>query len=233
MNGDTMIKVGLLEDDPDWRRGLVDFLGSLPDIQLIWSAKDGEELRQALGKMDGDASACVDVMLMDIMIDGQPEGVKLAEETAISTGARIIMLTSMEEKELILKSFQAGAIDYQLKSSFENLPDAIRAAYAKQSPISPAAAEQLREEFRRLKGIEREFEARKVGDLITPSELQLLSLIDEGYSQPQIADKLFITLRTVKNHVGNILRKLGAQGSKEAASKARELGLLDGAKDKE
>ncbi|MHA7963801.1 response regulator transcription factor [Paenibacillus sp. CAU 1782] len=233
MDNGNHIKVGLLEDDPDWRRGLADFLGSLPDIQLVWTARNGEELRQAIGQMESDATAWADVVLMDIMIDGKPEGVKLAEETAISTGARIIMLTSMEEKELILKSFQAGAIDYQLKSSFENLPAAIRAAYARQSPISPAAAEQLREEFRRLKVIEREFEARKVGDLITPSELQLLGLIDEGYSQPQIADKLFITLRTVKNHVGNILRKLGAQGSKEAASKARELGLLDISKDKE
>lgn len=233
VGGNALIRVGLLEDDPDWRRGLEDYLGTLPDVGLVWTARNGDELRNALLKGTEDPSAEADVVLMDIMIDGKPEGVKLAEETALATGARIIMLTSMEEKELILKSFQAGAIDYQLKASFESLPEAIRAAYAKQSPISPTAAEQLREEFRRLKQMEREFEARKVGDLITPSELQLLGLIDQGYSQPQIAEKLFITLRTVKNHVGNILRKLGAQGSKEAATRAKELGLLDSGKDKE
>lgn len=103
----------------------------------------------------------------------------------------------------------------------------IRQAYRKQSPISPEAAEQLREEFRRLKALEREFEVKKMSDLITPSELQLLGLINEGYSQPQIAEKLFITLRTVKNHVNHILKKLGVEGSKEAAAKVKDMGLLD------
>ncbi|MHA6484762.1 LuxR C-terminal-related transcriptional regulator [Paenibacillus sp. strain BS8-2] len=226
-----MIRVGLLEDDPDWLRGLADYLGSQWDLTMAWTATNGNELRSAIAEAGPEQSA--DVVLMDIMIDGRPEGIKLAEETALTTGARIIMLTSMEEKELILRAFQAGAIDYQLKSGFEALPDAIRGAYAKQSPISATAAAQLREEFRRLKLVEKEFEAKKVADLITPSELQLLGLIDRGYSQPQIAGKLFITLRTVKNHVGNILRKLGADSSKEAAGKAKELGLLDPHKDGE
>lgn len=224
-SGASTIKVGLLEDDPDWRRGLADYLAGQPDLALVWTASCGDELRAAIDGAGADGGA--DVVLMDIMIDGRPEGIALAEETALATGASIIMLTSMEEKELILKSFQAGAIDYRLKSGFEELPGAIRAAHAKRSPISAAAAERLREEFRRLKQVEKEFEAKKVADLITPSELQLLSLIDQGYSQPQIADKLFITLRTVKNHVGNILRKLGVPGSREAAGKAKELGLLD------
>lgn len=224
-SGENRIRVGLLEDDPDWLRGLTDYLGSHPDLLMAWTASSADGLRAAIAETGEDGGA--DVVLMDIMIDGRPEGIALAEETAISTGARIIMLTSMEEKELILRSFQAGAIDYQLKSGFEALPDAVRAAYAKQSPISAAAAAQLREEFRRLKGVEKEFEAKKVADLITPSELQLLGLIDRGYSQPQIASKLFITLRTVKNHVGNILRKLGTESSKEAAGKAKEFGLLD------
>jgi len=217
------ILIGIVEDDPDWRRGLADYLGGEPGFQLLWTASSGSELREALHG-DGDAP---DVILMDIMLDGRPEGIQLAEEASLASGARIIMLTSMEEKELILQSFHAGAIDYQIKSSFEKLPDAIRQAYRKQSPISPEAAEQLREEFKRLKALEREFEAKKMGDLITPSELQLLGLIQEGYSQPQIADKLFITLRTVKNHVNHILKKLGVEGSKEAAAKVKEMGLLD------
>nr|WP_306812751.1 response regulator transcription factor [Paenibacillus soyae] len=214
----------MVEDDPDWKRGLVSYLGAEPDFKLIWTASSGEELRAAIAGAEQPA----DVVLMDIMLDGRPEGIRLAEEAALSTGARVIMLTSMEEKELILQSFQAGAIDYQIKSSFEKLPSAIRLAFGKQSPISAEAAEKLREEFRRLKQLEREFEAKKMSDLITPSELQLLGLIHEGYSQPQIADKLFITLRTVKNHVNNILKKLGMDGSKEAAAKAKEMGLLDG-----
>ncbi|MFD0588096.1 response regulator [Paenibacillus sp. GCM10027627] len=217
------IRIGLVEDDPDWLRGLSHFLQSEPDFKLVWTASTGAKVRETIAHSDGN----VDVVLMDIMIDGVPEGIALAEETALATGARVIMLTSMEEKELIFRSFQAGAIDYQLKTNFEKIPDAIRQAYRKQASISPAAAEQLREEFRRLKGLEKEFETKKLSDLITPSELQLLGLIHEGYSQPQIADKLYITLRTVKNHVNHILKKLGMTGSKEAAARLKEMGLLD------
>ncbi|MEK3882542.1 response regulator transcription factor [Paenibacillus sp. PL2-23] len=222
-----IIRIGLVEDDPDWKRGLAGYLGAEPDFELVWTASSAGELREAMASAEIPA----DVVLMDIMLEGRPEGIQLAEEAALSTGARVIMLTSMEEKELILQSFQAGAIDYQIKSSFEKLPAAIRLAYSRQSPISAAAAEKLREEFKRLKALEREFEAKKLGDLITPSERQLLGLIHEGYTQPQIAEKLFITLRTVKNHVNNILKKLGMEGSKEAAAKAKEMGLLEGEQD--
>ncbi|MDG0811939.1 response regulator transcription factor [Cohnella rhizosphaerae] len=84
----------------------------------------------------------------------------------------------------------------------------------------------MREEFRRLKTLEREFEVKKVQDMITPAELQLLEMVDRGYSQSQIADKQFISIRTVKNHINHILRKLRAPGSKEAAKQVRELGLF-------
>jgi len=219
------IQVWIVEDDRDWLRGLIAYLNKEPDIEVVWTASRAEEVRQALleGKQQ---SVPVDVVLMDIMLDGRPEGVLLAEEAAIATGARVIMLTSMEEKELIFRSFQAGAIDYQIKSDFETLPEAVRSAYRSQSPINAAVAERMREEFRRLKQMEREFEAKKLGDLITPSELQLLDLIDQGLTQPQIADKLVVSIRTVKNHVNHILKKLNLSGSREAANKAKEMGLF-------
>lgn len=219
------IRVWIVEDDPDWLRGLIAYLNKERDIEVVWTANQADMVRQAL---NGDKlqSEPADVVLMDIMLDGRPDGVLLAEEAA-SAGARVIMLTSMEEKELIFRSFQAGAIDYQIKSEFEALPDAIRSAFRSQSPINAAVAERMREEFRRLKQLEREFEAKKLGDLITPSELQLLDLIDQGYTQPQIADKLVVSIRTVKNHVNHILKKLNLPGSREAASKAKEMGLLN------
>ncbi|NIK75911.1 two-component system vancomycin resistance associated response regulator VraR [Paenibacillus castaneae] len=219
------IRVWIVEDDPDWLRGLIAYLNKERDIEVVWTASQADMVRQAL---NGDKlqSEPADVVLMDIMLDGRPDGVLLAEEAA-SAGARVIMLTSMEEKELIFRSFQAGAIDYQIKSEFEALPDAIRSAFRSQSPINAAVAERMREEFRRLKQLEREFEAKKLGDLITPSELQLLDLIDQGYTQPQIADKLVVSIRTVKNHVNHILKKLNLPGSREAASKAKEMGLLN------
>ncbi|MGG1637783.1 response regulator transcription factor [Paenibacillus sp. FSL K6-3182] len=226
------IKVWIVEDDRDWLRGLVAYLNKEQDIEVVWTASRADDVRQAL--MEGkQQSVPADVVLMDIMLDGRPEGVLLAEEAAIATGGRVIMLTSMEEKELIFRSFQAGAIDYQIKSDFESLPEAVRSAYRSQSPINAAVAERMREEFRRLKQMEREFEAKKLGDLITPSELQLLDLIDQGYTQPQIADKLVVSIRTVKNHVNHILKKLNLSGSREAANKAKEMGLFHKKKDED
>jgi DNA-binding NarL/FixJ family response regulator len=219
------VRVWIIEDDRDWLRGLVAYLNKEPDLQVVWTASEAEVVRQAL--RDGkQLDQPADVILMDIMLDGRPEGILLAEETAAATGARVIMLTSMEEKELIFRSFQAGAIDYQIKSDFESLPDAVRSAFRSQSPINAAVAERMREEFRRLKQLEREFEVKKVGDLITPSELQLLDLIDQGYTQPQIADKLVVSIRTVKNHVNHVLKKLNLSGSREAATKVKEMGLF-------
>jgi DNA-binding NarL/FixJ family response regulator len=216
------INVWIVEDDADWLRGLTAYLSAQPDMNIRFSASDPDIVRQALPAADAE----VDVVLMDIMLHGSPEGIALAEAVAITTGARVIMLTSMEEKDLILRSFQAGAIDYRIKSDFEALPDAIRAAAERQSPISPEAAERMREEFRRLKRLEREFEIKTVRDAITKSELQLLRMIDQGYSQSEIANRLFVSIRTIKNHVNHILKKLGASGSKEAAKQVKELGLF-------
>jgi len=217
------INVWFVEDDPDWLRGLTAYLGNEPDIDIVFSSSRPEEVRQALAD---DSQTSADVVLMDIMLDGEPEGIALAEEVSMATGARVIMLTSMEEKALIFRSFQAGAIDYQIKSDFESLPEAIRAAARRQSPISAAAAERMREEFRRLKRIEREFEVKTMRDKLTPSELQLLELVDQGYSQSEMAGKLVVSIRTIKNHINHILKKLQASGSKDAARQAKELGLL-------
>ncbi|WP_391574012.1 response regulator [Cohnella sp.] len=216
------IKVGIVEDDKDWLRGLRAYLEKQPDIEVVFASDDKVATREALasGRLE------VDVVLMDIMLHGEPEGVQLAEEVTAATGARVVMLTSMEEKELIFRSFQAGAIDYQIKSDFEALPNAVRAAARREAPISPAAAERMREEFRRLKQLEREFEKKKLQDLITPSELELLKLIDKGYTQTEIANRLVLSIRTIKNHVNHILKKLGSKGSKEAAREAKEKGLF-------
>ncbi|WP_246120280.1 response regulator transcription factor [Cohnella terricola] len=216
------IKVWIIEDDKDWLRGLCAYMGGQNGIEVTLASDDPAEVRKSL--LSGEYS--VDVVLMDIMLHGEPEGIVLAEETATATGARVIMLTSMEEKEFILRSFQAGAIDYQIKSDFEALPAAVRAAARRESPISPAAAERMREEFRRLKLLEMEFEKKKMQDLITPSELELLKLIDNGYTQTEIAGRLFVSIRTVKNHINRILKKLGSPGSKAAAREAKDKGLF-------
>ncbi|BBH24832.1 DNA-binding response regulator [Paenibacillus baekrokdamisoli] len=210
------IRVMIVEDDPDWRRGLTAFLNNEMDLDVIAEAEEPEKALQLARELEPD------VILLDIMLADSPEGLRLAGELSGSTGARIIMLTSMEDRTFVVEAFRAGAVNYLVKSDFSSIPDAVRKAAADHSAIDATSARQMLEEFRRLKKLEREYEVEKFKRMLTPSEVQLLSMIHDGYSQTQIAEKSFLSIRTVKNHVTNILRKLGGKSSKEAAQQAKD-----------
>lgn len=214
------IKVLIVEDDEDWLRGLTAYLSGEPDIDIAAAESTSDGALSALADHD------IDVVLMDIMLASSVEGIRLTSHITSSSAARVIMLTSLDDKEMIFEAFRAGAVDYHIKSDFKSIPDAIRSAHSRRSPINPAVAEKMREEFRRLKQLERDVKIKELRSLVTPTELEVLKLIDQGFTQPQIADKFFISLRTVKIHVGHILRKLGVGSSREAADKARSTGLL-------
>ncbi len=216
----TSIRVMIVEDDPDWRRGLTAYLNSESDIEVIAEADEPEKALLLAGQKNPD------IILLDIMLADNPEGLRLASELSGITGARIIMLTSMEDRAFVVEAFRAGAVNYLVKSDFASIPDAVRKAAADQSAIDASAARQMLEEFRRLKKLEREYEVDKFKRMLTPSEVQLLSMIHDGYSQTQIAEKSFLSVRTVKNHVNNILRKLGGKSSKEAAQQAKDKELF-------
>ncbi|GGD48282.1 response regulator [Paenibacillus nasutitermitis] len=214
------IRVMIVEDDPDWRRGLAAYINSQPDMVVVAEADTAERALQRAEE------AQPDVILLDIMLADSPEGLRLAGELPLSSDARIMMLTSMDDKAFVVEAFRAGAVNYLVKSEFSVIPDAVRKAAADHSAIDASAARQMLEEFRRLKHLEREYEVDKFKRQVTPSELQMLSMIHEGYSQSEIAEKEFLSLRTVKNHVSNILRKLGGKSSKDAAKKAKDMGLF-------
>lgn len=214
------IRVVLVEDDPDWLRGLNSYLGKEPDIDIVGQASRGQEAVELLEKLEAD------VVLMDIMMADNPEGLWAAAEIVRCSGARVIMLSSLDEKDTIFEAFQAGAVDYMVKSKFQEIPAAIRSAYANRSAIHPSVAEKMREEFRRLKRLERDVRVKELRNLLTPTELQVLDLIEKGHTQMQIADKFVVSIRTIKVHVGSILKKLGGKSSKEAAQKAKDMGIL-------
>lgn len=215
------IRILLVEDDGDWLRGLEAYLSREPDFLVAASASTREGAEQAVRE------AAFDVALVDIMMHGAAEGIDLAQLICQTTPARVVMLTSLQEKEMIFDAYRVGAIDYLVKSEFVGIPAAIRAAYAKESPMNAYVAGQMREEFRRLRQLEQAYRVKELRDKITPSELQVLKMIDAGHTQTDIADKLYLSLRTIKVHVGNVLKKLGGSTSKEAARQARELGLFD------
>ena len=214
------IRVLLVEDDLDWLRGLTAYLNNEPDIKIVTTASTSEDALAAMADHE------IDVVLMDIMLASNVEGIWLTSHITASSTASVIMLTSLEDKEMIFEAFRAGAIDYHIKSEFKTIPEAIRSAYERRSPINSAVAASMREEFRRLKEMEKEIKLRELRSLMTPTELEVLKLIEQGYTQPQIADKFVISLRTVKVHVGHILRKLGVGSSREAAEKVRESKIL-------
>lgn len=215
------IRLLIVEDDADWLRGLTAFLKRHKDLHIAAAAGTREEAERAIREIP------FDVALLDIMMHGSAEGIDLAQLVCQTTPSRVVMLTSLQEKEMIFDAYKVGAIDYLVKTDFEQIPAAVRSAYAKQSPMSAFVAEQMRQEFRRLKQLEQHYRVKEIKDKITPSELQVLKMIDEGHTQTDIADKLFLSLRTIKVHVGNVLKKMGGATSRDAARQAREMGLFE------
>ena len=126
----------------------------------------------------------------------------------------MLALTSFKEKDLVHDVLKAGAIGYMLKDvTADELADAIRNVYNGRTALSPAAMQALLE-TRRVE------EHSPLGNDLTERELEVLSLMIDGDSNPQIADKLVLSLSTVKTHVSNILSKLHATTRTEAVTLA-------------
>jgi len=208
------IKVLLVEDDPVWRDGLAAYIEREPDIVLIGSAANKEDAIQLAKLVD------MDVVLMDIVLsEPNLDGLEAAIEILAFKKTKMIMLTSVSENEVILNAFAAGVVNYITKSNFKEIPFAIRAAYHNQSAIHPDAAEALRNEFSRMKKEEQK-------RMLTHAEKEVLELIYQGNTQPQIQKLLHIAESTLKKHAYHIMKKLGVRTSKEAAEQAKKRGLL-------
>lgn len=214
----AQIRVFIVEDDPVWRKGLIDLIRKEADIDVVGEADTKET---ALAWFEEEQHTA-DVVLMDInLTDNNLDGI----EAALALSERdqeiaIIMLTSLTDEEVIIESFAATAVvNYISKSSFREIPGAIRDAYERRSAIHPTAAAALRNEFLRLKGEEDQ-------KLLSPAEKEILQLIHEGQTQSQIEQNLHIAKRTIKNHINRILKKMGVKTSKEAAAKAKQKKLF-------
>ena len=156
-----------------------------------------------------------DVVLMDLempRMDGVAATQAIREQWF---QVQVIALTSFKDKDLVQDAIQAGAISYLLKDvSVDELAEAIRAAYAGRPTLAPEAAEALIQVARSVDA------GPEPGHDLTPREREVLALMVEGLNNPQIGDRLYISVTTVRTHVSNILSKLGVSNRAEAIALA-------------
>lgn len=218
-----MIRILLVDDQALFREGLRTLLSVRPDLEVVGEAENGREAIDAVAKLQPD------VILMDLrmpVLNGVAATRQLQQEQPDS---KVIVLTTFDDDEYIFDGLRAGAVGYLLKDvSSDKLVEAIRAAARGESFLEPSIAAKVVAEFTRLSGQARP-SLSSDQPLVAPlseRELEILRVLADGASNREIAQKLYITEGTVKNHVTNILGKLGVRDRTQAALKARELGLV-------
>jgi DNA-binding NarL/FixJ family response regulator len=215
------IRVLIADDQALFRRGLYVVLGTEDHIEVVAEAANGEEA-VALA-----AELVPDVVLMDVRMP-RVNGIDAARQIrAANPATKIIMLTVSDDEDDLYDAVKAGANGYLLKEiSVEEVAEAIRAVVQGQSLISPTMASMLLSEFNVLakKAEERQ---QYPTPALTTRELEVLKLVAKGMSNREIADALYISENTVKNHVRNILEKLHLHSRMEAVIYAVRERLLD------
>lgn len=216
-----IIRVLVADDQALFRRGLFVVLGTEADIEVVAEAENGEE---AVARA---ADQAPDVVLMDVRMP-RVSGIEAARQIReLLPTTRILMLTVSDEEDDLYEAIKAGANGYLLKEiSVEEVAEAIRAVVQGQSLISPSMASKLLNEFNSLakKAAQRE---QFPAPVLTTRELEVLKLVARGMSNREVADQLFISENTVKNHVRNILEKLHLHSRMEAVMYAVRQRLLD------
>jgi NarL family two-component system response regulator LiaR len=210
--GDS-IRVLLVDDHAVVRSGLGAFLLAFDDLELVGEAGGGEEAIRQCEQLHPD------VVLMDLVMPGMDGAAATEVIRERFPDVQVLVLTSFKEEELVQGALQAGAIGYLLKDVVaDDLADAIRAAHAGRATLAPEAAEVLIQSTRKPPAL---------GSDLTERELDVLALMVEGISNPEIAERLVVSRSTVKFHVSNILSKLGASSRTEAVSLALQHNLVN------
>jgi len=214
------IKVLLVDDQPLFREGLRTLLSIHPDFDVVGEASNGQEAINLV------RSTGASVVLMDLqmpVLDGVATTRRLHQE---QPDCRVIVLTTFDDDELVFDGLRAGAVGYLLKDApSEKLAEAIRVAARGETFLQPSVAAKVVAEFARLTRKTAE-SSNSLSEPLSERELEILRLIARGASNREVAGTLFLAEGTVKNHVTNILGKLGVRDRTQAAIKAKDSGLI-------
>lgn len=199
------ISVLVVDDHPLFRQGVVHSLGSASDLTVVGEAMSGEEALKLAREL------LPDVVLLDISMPGW-DGLVTAEKIATACPASaIVMLTVSEDKDKLLAAFKAGARAYVLKGvSAQELANVIRAAARGDVYVSPSLAAEMLVSLTRAP-------APDALQELTERESEILRLIGAGLTNREIGAKIFLSEKTIKHHVTNILHKLQVRSRVEAA----------------
>jgi NarL family two-component system response regulator LiaR len=206
------IRVMIVDDHTMVRRGLAAMLKVKPDLTLVGEASNGQEALQVCEAVQPD------VILMDLVMPRMDGTTAIRAVRRHWPGVRVIVLTSFKDKDLVQEALQAGAISYLLKNvSSDDLAQAIRAALAGQSTLAPEATQAL---------IQAANQGPRPGHDLTPREREVLALMVEGLTNPEIAVRLTISASTARAHVSSVLSKLCVSNRAEAVARAFRLKLV-------
>ena len=199
-----MIKVLLVDDHEMVRIGVSAYLSAQPDIEVTDEAENG---RVAIEKA---LALKPDIILMDLVMD-EMDGIEATREiTAAWPEAKIIVVTSFLDDEKVYPALEAGASSYMLKTSkASDIAQAVRDTYHGKSVLEPEVTGKMMSKMRKK-------QTREPHEELTAREMEILLLMTKGKTNQEIADDLFIALKTVKVHVSNILSKLDVQDRTQA-----------------
>jgi len=213
-----MIRILIADDHLVVREGLRTILEAAPDLTLVGEASDGAEAVQLAGELSPD------VVLMDLRMP-RVDGIEAIQQIKDHYPAvEIVILTTYDDDEYIVRGLRAGARGYLLKDAGRRaLFEAIRAAARGESLLPPSVIEKVIAHLAEPKPVEAEG--------LSEREREVLAQLAEGAANKEIAARLHITERTVKAHVTNIFNKLGVNSRAEAVAVALRSGLLPSTRD--
>ena len=218
----STIKILVADDHEVVRSGFAGLLETQPDFTVVGTAADGAEAIRI------SRERAPDVVLMDVRMPGM-DGIEatrvLTRSTATAGRPRVLILTTFDLDEYVYDAIRAGASGFLLKDvTAERLFDAVRVIAAGEALLAPTVTRRLIAEFATLHRPETPPNTALAA--LTPRETQVLRLVAEGLSNPEIAARLTVTEETVKTHVSRMLAKLGLRDRTQAVVAAYESGLV-------